>query len=50
MKFLRIKNTILKVEEIKSIYTIDQCLVIECTEKKSYICFRLSNGSDRGIE
>ena len=33
MKFIKIKNTILNVVEIKSIYTHDQYLVIECTDE-----------------
>ena len=33
MKFIRIKDTILNVAEIKSIYTHDQWLVIECTDE-----------------
>lgn len=31
MKFIKIENTILNVAEIKSIYTHDQHLCIECT-------------------
>lgn len=33
MKFIKIKNTIVNVAEIKSIYTHDQFLYIECTDK-----------------
>ena len=33
MKFIKIKNTIVNVAEIKSIYTHDQHLYIECTDK-----------------
>lgn len=33
MKFIKIKNTIVNVAEIKSIYTHDQLLYIECTDK-----------------
>ena len=32
MKFIKIKDTILNVAEIKSIYTHDQLLYIECTD------------------
>lgn len=33
MKFIKIKDTIVNVAEIKSIYTHDQLLYIECTDK-----------------
>lgn len=33
MKFIKIENTILNVAEIKSIYTHDQLLYIECTNE-----------------
>lgn len=33
MKFIKIKNTIVNVAEIKTIYTHDQLLYIECNDK-----------------
>lgn len=33
MKFIKIKNTIVNVAEIKSIYAHDQLLYIECNDK-----------------
>ena len=33
MKFIKIKNTIVNVAEIKLIHTHDQRLYIECTDK-----------------
>ena len=44
MKFIKIKNTIVNVAEIKSIYTHDQLLYIECTDK----VYRFDFGTEMG--
>lgn len=44
MKFIKIKNKIVNVADIKSIYTNDQLLCIECTDK----IYRFDFGTERG--
>lgn len=44
MKFIKIENKIVNVAEIKSIYTHDQLLCIECTDK----VHRFDFGSEMG--
>lgn len=45
MKFIKIKNTIVNVAEIKSIYTHDQLLYIECTDKVHRFDFGTEGGA-----
>lgn len=45
MKFIKIKNTIVNVAEIKSIYTHDQLLSIECTDKVHRFAFGTEMGA-----
>lgn len=45
MKFIKIKNTIVNVAEIKSIYTHDQLLCIECTDKVHRFYFGTEMGA-----
>ena len=45
MKFIKIKNTILNVAEIKSIYTHDQLLYIKCTDKVRRFYFGTEMGA-----
>jgi hypothetical protein len=45
MKFIKIKNTIVNVAEIKLIYTHDQILTIECTDKVHRFNFGTENGA-----
>lgn len=44
MKFIKIKNTVVNATEIKSIYTHDQLLYIECTDK----VYRFYFGTEMG--
>lgn len=45
MKFIKIKNTIVNVAEIKSIYTHDQLLYIECTGEVHRFDFGTEGGA-----
>lgn len=45
MKFIKIENTIVNVAEIKSIYTHDQILTIECTDKVHRFYFGTEMGA-----
>lgn len=45
MKFIKCKNAIVNVAEIKAIYTHDQYLYIECTEKEYSIYFDSAIGA-----
>ena len=45
MKFIKIQDTIVNVEGIKSIYTHDQYLVIECANKNYRFIFDSQMGA-----
>lgn len=45
MKFIKIQNTIVNVAEIKSIYTHNQLLCIECADKVHRFYFGTEMGA-----